>query len=296
MKPVPFQYFAPREVDEALERLAEFGDEAKLLAGGQSLVPAMNFRLVRPGAVVDLNRVLALSYLEADASGLRIGAMARQRTLERAAEVRRGWPLLAEAIGYVGHPAIRNQGTVGGSLAHADPAAELPAVMRALDATFVVRDRSGQREVAAADFFISYLTTCLTPTELLVEIRVPRLPARTGWAFHEVSRRHGDFALVGVGALLTLAEDGVIAHARLAFTGAGPAPIRATQAEQSLVGQPAGEEAFRAAAAAAALVLDPVSDIHASADYRREVGAALARRALAQAAGRSANGSAHASD
>jgi carbon-monoxide dehydrogenase medium subunit len=262
------------------------GDEAKALAGGQSLVPLMNFRLARPARLVDLNLIAELSYLRVEQDVLRIGAMTRQRELERAPLVADGWPLLQEATAYIGHAQIRNRGTVGGSLAHADPAAELPAVMAALDAELVVRGRRGERTLRSDEFFLGYLSTALAADELLVEIRVPALPPRTGWAFVEVSRRHGDFALVGVAALLTLGEDGTIREARLAFSGAAPTPLRAARAEALLVGERPAEPLFREAGLLASPDLEPESDLHASADYRREVGGALARRALVRAAAR----------
>jgi carbon-monoxide dehydrogenase medium subunit len=286
MKPAAFEYHDPRTTDEALALLAEYGDEAKALAGGQSLVPLMNFRLARPARLVDLNLIAELSYLRVEQGALCIGAMARQRELERAPLVAEGWPLLAEATRYIGHAQIRNRGTVGGSLAHADPAAELPAVMAALDAELVIQGRDSARTVRSEEFFLSYLTTALTPDELLVETRVPALPPRTGWAFVEVSRRHGDFALVGVAALLTVDAGGTIGAARLAFTGAAPTPLRAARAEALLVGERPAEPLFREAGLVASADLEPEDDLHASADYRREVGGVLARRALVQAAAR----------
>lgn len=286
MKPAAFAYHDPTTTDEALALLAQFGDEAKPLAGGQSLVPLMNFRLARPAHVIDLNGVAALSYLQVEDGMLRIGAMTRQRAVERSPVVAAGWPLLQAATAYIGHVPIRNRGTVGGSLAHADPAAELPATMAALEAEFVVCSTRGERRLRSKEFFLGYLTTALAPDELLVEVRVPPCPPATSWAFVEVSRRHGDFALVGVAALLTLDATGVIGEARLAFTGAAPTPLRARRAEAWLRGQAPTEAAFREAARLAAQELEPESDLHASADYRREVGGVLARRALAQAAAR----------
>src|SRR5881628_249850 len=203
MKPAAFDYFTPVTVDEAVALLAEHGGEAKPLAGGQSLIPAMNFRLARPAALVDLNRIPELSYVRAEPDGgaLVIGAMTRQRALERSDVVRRAAPLMAEAMPYVAHPQIRNRGTVGGSVAHADPAAELPAVTLALEARFRARSRSGERTIPAAEFFKGLLETALEPDELLVEIAIPHSPARSGYAFAEVARRHGDYALVGVAAV-----------------------------------------------------------------------------------------------
>ncbi len=286
MKPASFAYHEPTTVEEVLQLLAELGDEAKPLAGGQSLVPMMNFRLARPAHLIDLNRVGELSYVREEPDGtLRIGAMVRQRLVERSPLVRERWPLLHEAVGLIGHVHIRNRGTVGGSLAHADPAAELPATMLALDAEVVIRRLGGERTVPADEFFISYFTTAVEPDELLGEVRLAPPPLRTGWAYQELTRRHGDFALVGVAARLTL-DDGVVSTARLAFAGAGPTPLRARRAETLLVGERPDERIFREAGAQAAEELEPDSDIHADAGYRREVASVLARRALAAALAR----------
>jgi CO/xanthine dehydrogenase FAD-binding subunit len=285
MKPAAFEYHRPTEMPEALRLLTELGDEAKLLAGGQSLVPLMNFRLARPAHLIDLNRVAGLGYVRVEQGSLRIGAMTRQRQVERA-DLAAGWPLLTEAIRLIGHTQIRNRGTIGGSLAHADPAAELPAVMTALDASFLLRSSHGERFLRGSDFFLSAYTTALEPDELLVEVQLPPVPARTGMAFQEISNRHGDFALVGVGAKLTLDDASSIAGAALAFTGAGESPIRSAKAESALIGQRPTAELFREAAALAATELDPVTDVHATAEYRTKVGAVIARRALEQAAQR----------
>jgi CO/xanthine dehydrogenase FAD-binding subunit len=292
MKPAIFDYLDPTSLDEALGHLARLGDDGKVLAGGQSLVPLMNFRLARPAVIVDLNRVAELSYLRTEGDHLAIGAMARQRSLERSPEVRERWPILVEAADQIGHVQIRNRGTVGGSLAHADPAAELPAAMAVLEAELVIRSERGQRTLRSDEFFLSYLTTALEPGELLTEIRVPSLPAGTGWCFLEISRRHGDFAIVGVAALLGLDSDGRCARARIALTGVGPTPVRALEAEQLLVGREPTVETFREAGAVAARDLETESDLHASAEYRQEVAAVLVRRALVKAserAGRAAS-------
>ncbi len=287
MKPAVFEYHAPVTIDEALELLAQLGEDAKPLAGGQSLVPMMNFRLARPPSLVDLNRITELDHVSVEQDGvLRIGSMTRQRALERSGVVASLWPLIAEAIGHIGHVQIRNRGTIGGSLTHADPAAELPAVMVALNAELEVRSRSGQRKLKAGEFFIGHYATALDPTELLVGVRVPPLPPRTGWAFQEVSRRHGDFALAGVVCLLGVDVRGSINRARLAFVGLGPTPIRSTAAEAGLIGQSPGEQLFTEAAATAVRDLDPDSDVHATAAYRRHLGGVLARRGLVQAASR----------
>jgi CO/xanthine dehydrogenase FAD-binding subunit len=284
MKPASFAYYDPTTTDEAASLLARFGDQARPLAGGQSLVPLMNFRLLRPAHVIDLNGVIELSYLRVENDELRIGATTRQRELERSPEVANRWPLLRDATAFIGHIQIRNRGTVGGSLAHAFPSAELPIAMVTLGASMVLRAQRLQRTVAAADFFLSYMTTALRPDELLIEVKVPALEANTGWSYQEVSRRHGDFALAGAAALMKLDGGGNINDARLTLTGA--TPIRAEKAEASLLGQKPSEPLFREAAERATEGLEQDSDIHASAEYRRSACAVLARRALTQAAQR----------
>ena len=286
MKPASFTYYDPTTIEDALRLLAEFGDQARPLAGGQSLVPLMNFRLVRPAHLIDLNRVHALRFIEADDRLLRIGAMTRQREVERSDIVARFCPLLREAAALIGHVQIRNRGTIGGSLAHAFPSAELPVAMVALDASFVLRSTSGQRTVRAGDFFLSYMTTVLDPGEILAEIQVPALPANTGSSYQEVSRRHGDFALAGAAALLTLDASGKINRVRLTLTGA--TPIRAETVGTALLGQKPSDTLFRDAARRATENLEQDSDLHATAEYRRSACAALAYRALAQAARRAA--------
>lgn len=284
MKPAPFEYYDPTTIAEATSLLAQFGDRARPLAGGQSLVPLMNFRLLKPSHLVDLNGVTELGYLKINDGELRIGAMTRQRQLERSAAVGESWPLLRDATSFIGHVQIRSCGTVGGSLAHAYPSAELPVAMVALGASFVLRKNNGQRVVRAEELIVSYLTTVLQPDELLVEIRVPALPPKTGWSFQEVSRRHGDFALAGVAALLTLDSGGAIANARLAFTG--PTPISGAKAEGLLLAQRPSDALFREAARRATEDMEQDSDIHASADYRRHTCKVLARRAMEEAARR----------
>jgi len=286
MKPAAFDYFTPATVDEALALLAEHGGDAKPLAGGQSLIPAMNFRLARPAALVDLNRIAELAYVRAGGkdAGLVIGAMARQRAVERSDVVARAAPLVAEAMPSIAHPQIRNRGTVGGSIAHADPAAELPAVMLALEARFRAQSATGERSIPVAEFFKGMLETALAPGELLVEIAVPALPARTGTAFLEMARRHGDYALVGVAAVVTLETKGRCHTARIACFSVGDGPVLLAEAASVLAGQTPSEELLRAAGdAAATRDVDPPSDIHASAAYRRQLVAVLTRRALARA-------------
>jgi CO/xanthine dehydrogenase FAD-binding subunit len=284
LKPAAFDYYKPKTLAEALSLLAQFGDGAKPLAGGQSLVPMMNMRLARPAQLIDLNGLRELDYLKVENHELRIGAMTRQRGLERSPIVAAGWPLLREAIHYVGHVQIRNRGTVGGSLVHAYPSAELPVAMTALEASMVLRDLQGARTVPASKFFIDAMTTSLKTAELLVEIRVPQVAPRTGWSFQEISRRHGDFALMGVAGLLTLRGDGTIERARLVFCGA--TPHNAAKVEPHLAGKRPETGLLGDAAKLAAAELEPESDIHASAEYRKEVAKVLARRALEQAAAR----------
>src|SRR5216117_3344270 len=284
MKPAPFDYFTPATVHEALALLAEHGDEAKPLAGGQSLIPAMNFRLARPAVLVDLNGISALAYVRAESGGVAVGAMTRQRTVERSDVVARAAPLLAEAMPSIAHPQIRNRGTVGGSIAHADPSAELPAVTLALDARFRAKSSTGERSIPAADFFKGMLETALAPGELLIEIALPPLPARSGTAFLEVARRHGDYALVGVAGLVTLDPRGRCQSARIACLSVGDGPVLLSEAGKMLADQSPSEELLRAAAdAAATRDIDPPSDIHASAAYRRQLARVLTRRALARA-------------
>jgi aerobic carbon-monoxide dehydrogenase medium subunit len=291
VKPAPFRYYDPRSVEEALELLAELGDEAKVLAGGQSLVPMMNLRLARPACLIDLNRIAALDYLRDGEETLVIGAMTRQRTVETSEFVEAKNPLLVEATGHIGHPTIRNRGTIGGSLAHADPAAEWPALAMALDATLVLRSAQAERQVAARDFFVGPLTTCLEPTELLAEVRVPHLARGAGWSFLELSRRFGDFALVGVAAWVRT-DGSVCVDAGIALTGVGGGPVRARRAEEILRGERLGEPLFEHAARAVREEIEPDSDLHASADYRRTVAQVLTRRALAVAQKRLGGGAA----
>ncbi len=287
MKPPRFRYFTPQSVEEALTLLAEHADEARVLAGGQSLIPLMNMRLAHPNVLVDINGISELAYVKAWDGGLAIGTLTRDATLIDDTMVAERLPLLREAARYIGHPAIRNRSTVGGSVAHADPAAELPAVMVALNAEFEARSRSGNRTIPAQDFFKGYLSTDLKEGELLTELRVPGLPSRAGSAFIEFARREGDYALAGVAAVIVLDEDGIIADARLGLCSVGPAPVRAQAAEAMLHGQRPGNEAWAAAAAAVVSTLDnPLSDIHGSADYRRHLAGVLTKQALASAAER----------
>jgi CO/xanthine dehydrogenase FAD-binding subunit len=287
MKPPRFRYFAPKSVGEALALLAEHAAEARVLAGGQSLVPLMNMRLVHPDVLIDINGISELAFIEASNGGLAIGALTRDATLAGDNTISENLSVLTEAAHFVGHPAIRNRSTIGGSIAHADPAAELPAVIVALNAEIVARSRSGSRTIAAQDFFKGYLTTDLKDSEMLTEVRIPGLPPRSGSAFVEFARREGDYALAGVAAVITLDENGTIAGARLGLCSVGPVPVRPQAAEDLLRGQRPGDEAWAAVATAVRSVLDkPLSDIHGSADYRRHLAGVLTRQALAAAAER----------
>jgi CO/xanthine dehydrogenase FAD-binding subunit len=285
MKPAPFEYHRPASVEEALGLLAEHGYDAKLLAGGQSLVPAMNFRLSTPAVLIDLNRIPGLDAIgEMDGGGTRIGAMVRQRAAERSPIVAARAPLIAETLPYVAHAQIRNRGTIGGSIAHADPAGEMPAVMMALGARFHLRGPNGARIVEPPDFFTGLFGTALEPDEMLVEVEIPAAAPRTGWAFDEVSRRHGDYALAGVCAMVTLDDDGRCRAARIALLSVGEGPVLAAEAAATVIGQPPTEEVIRAAAEAAARRdIDPPGDIHASPDYRRQLVDVLVRRVLPRA-------------
>jgi carbon-monoxide dehydrogenase medium subunit len=286
VRPAPFEYFAPRTVEDALDLLARHGGDAKLLAGGQSLVPMMNMRLVRPGVVVDLNRIPALGDVSEASGRLRLGALVRQHTLERDARIAGAVPLLAEAAPLIGHLQTRARGTVGGSLVHADPAAELPACMIALDAVFRLRSARAERACRAQDFFRGLLATALEPDELLAEIEVPGAPApRTGHGFDEVARRHGDFALAGACAVLGLDASGVCRHARLVIFGVGDGPHLA-RATAGLVGERPSAARLAEVGRAGAGEIDARGDLHATAEYRRRVAAGLAARVLGGAAAR----------
>jgi carbon-monoxide dehydrogenase medium subunit len=283
VKSAPFQYHAPSTADEAIALLSEHGDDAKVLAGGQSLLPLLALRLARPSVLVDVGRVAELRGIDANGS-LRVGAMTTQRIAERSDAVREHCPLLHRALPLIAHRAIRTRGTIGGSLAHADPAAELPAVALALDADLVVRGPSGERTVGAAGFFEGYLTTTLAADELLVEIRIPPMAAGSTSTFVEISRRHGDFALAGCAAAVAFGSDGTIADARLAFTGVDAVPVRATAAEALLRGNPPGDDLFADAGAAVSAAVEPSNDIHATGAYRKHIAGVLTRRALTEMA------------
>jgi aerobic carbon-monoxide dehydrogenase medium subunit len=283
MKLPPFDYEAPTTVSEAVELLAEHQDEASVLAGGQSLIPLLALRLAHPAVLIDINGIAELSGVSATNGTVSIGATTREYAAEESGAVAGAVPLLAAALPFIGHEAIRSRGTIGGSLAHADPAAELPAVARALDAEFVVRSQSGERVIPAADWFEGYLTTSRRPDELLVEVRFPATGPDTGTSFQEVARRHGDFAVVALAASLRF-SDGAISDARLAFAGLSDVPVRAGYAEDLLVGERPSATLFDEAARLATEDADPPADLHGSSDYRKKVAAALVRRGLRAAA------------
>jgi CO/xanthine dehydrogenase FAD-binding subunit len=289
MKPAAFEYDAPDRLEDALELLAEPDEEVKVLAGGQSLVPLLNLRLARPDRLVDINRIERLAYVRSCIQGLCIGALARHTELEHSEVAAAQAPLLVEAVRYVGHAQIRNRGTVGGSVAHADPAGELPVALTALGARYHVRSRRGSRSIEGANFHVGPLTTALAPDELLVEIEVPAQPAAAGSAFLEYARRDGDFALAGAAVLLELEQDGRSCCAcRIALLGAGPTPVLAEDAASSLLGQPVDADSAADAGDIAARTASPIDDIHGSAEYRRGLIGEIVKRAILIAAARTA--------
>ena len=285
MKPAPFEYHAPDSLDEALDLLRRHGDEARPLAGGQSLIPAMNFRLAQPAILVDLERIPGLAHITPAEGGLRIGAMTRQRAVEINPLVPKVSPLLEETLPHIAHPQIRNRGTFGGSIAHADPAAELPAILLALDARVHLRSASGERSLPATEFYTGLFETALQEGELLVDVEIPPPPERTGWAFLEMARRHGDYALVGVAVRLGLDSQGRCQEARVAFLSVGEGPVLAHSAAEGLLGQPmdvaSAPQIFADAAHTAGQEdIDPPGDLHATPAYRRHLAEVLSRRAL----------------
>ena len=289
MKPAPFAYHVPSALTEALAVLDELGEEGRVLAGGQSLVPLMNFRLAQPTHLVDINRLDELDYIRRDDGVLAIGARARQSALERSQEARGVAPLLVEAVAQVAHPPIRHRGTVCGSVAHADPAAELPAALLALDAEVVASSRQGERRIPIHEFISGPFTTTLAPGELVREVRVPVSGAGSGYAFAEFSPRHGDFAVSGAAVLLQL-EGGRVERASVALCGVAGMPVRAAGAEQSLRGARGSEEELEAAAAAAVEGLTPSADLHGGSAYRRRIARVCVRRAINLAFSRARGG------
>jgi CO/xanthine dehydrogenase FAD-binding subunit len=286
VKPPLFDYESPREVDRALALLGEHGEDGKVLAGGQSLVPLLNFRLARPEMLIDINELQELAYLRREGGVLRIGALTRHAHAERSPLVREHWPLLAESLGWVGHPQIRNRGTIGGSAAHSDPAAELPVVLSALDARFHVRSTRGTRTLDREAMFLGQLETGLEPDELLCEIEVAAMAPGSGHAFEEFARRHGDYGLGGAAVILEPGPAGTCARARIAMLGAGSTPLRADAAERALVGQIVTADVAAAAGAEAIRDIRPTGDIHGGSAYRRELIGTLVERAVLRAAER----------
>src|SRR5258707_2859084 len=289
MKPAPFEYIIARSLDQALAAKSEYGDEARFLAGGQSLVPTMNFRLSQPAVLIDINPLDELSGVR-DGDGIRIGAMTRYRTLERDPVIAATQSIMLDALPHIAHPQIRNPGTLGGNLAHADPASELPAIVLALEGTLKVRSRTNDRSIPAREFFVGALETALRPDEMLVEIVLPHHQSRTGACFMEVARRRGDFAMAGVAAIVTLGDDGLCRYVRLAFCGVADRPWHADDAARSLIGIAATESAFTQAAELAMGAMDPSGNVHASGGYQRHLAGVLTRRALAVAVTRAQQG------
>lgn len=290
MKPPPVKYQRAENREEAIALLQEHGDEAKLLAGGQSLLPLMSFRLAQPGVLIDLNRASDLDHIGEDDGHVVIGSMTRQRTVETSALIRDNVPVVSEALSHVGHVTIRNRGTIGGSLAHADPAAELPVALLALDGEVVVDGPIGERRVKGDDFFVGALTTALSPDELLTAVRIPRPAVDAGAGIAELARRHGDFAIVVAIAVVHLDRDGTYDSAAIAVGGAQSVPTRLPDAESVLIGAEPASSAIDAAADAAARAVSPVDDIHAPAEYRRDMTRVFVKRALSQATERAKDG------
>jgi CO/xanthine dehydrogenase FAD-binding subunit len=281
MKPARFDYHAPQSLDEATSLLAQHGGDARVLAGGQSLMPMMAMRLARPPVVVDINKLASLEHITtADGGGLNIGALTRQRTVELSDVVQQRFPMASAMVPHIGHFQIRNRGTVGGSIAHADPSAEWPAFAIASDAQIVVQSSAGSREVAAEEFFITYFTTAVETGEMVTEVRLPGSSGGWGWGFEEVCRRHGDFAMTGAMTRVHLDANGACDDSRIVIFGVGGTPVRVGSAEDALRGSNGDMASLEQVAAAVSDALDPDSDIHASALYRKEVSGVMARRAL----------------
>lgn len=295
MKPPPFKYLSPRSLEEAKQHVAQYGDEAKLLAGGQSLIPAMNFRVVQPTVLIDLNGIEALRYIRGNGNGtVAIGAMTLQRSIEHDAQVRERSPLLHKCMPHIAHPQIRNRGTLGGSLAHADPAAELPVVAIACGARMQAQSTDGDRWLEADDFFEGMFMTRLQPTEILTEVAFPAVSNRTGSSFMEASRRRGDYAMMGVAVQVGIDQRGACREARLVYLNAGDGPIKADRAAELLRGQQPEQELFQAAAQlAAAEEIDPLGNLHAGIEYQRHLAKVLTERALAEAFESATNSAEH---
>ena len=284
MKPAPFEYHVPDSLEQALDLMSQYADEAKILAGGQSLVPAMNFRVVQPSMLIDLNRVSELGLIREEGEVIRIGAMARERHLEFDSSIAKHIPLLTEATPFIAHPQIRNRGTIGGSIVNADPAAELPVLMLTLDARLKAQNISGERWIDAHDFFAGMFTTALAPDEILVEIELPYMPPHTGWSFMEVAPRTGDYALMGVAALVTLDENGKCKKAKLVYLNAGDGPVDAKESAKLLEGETLNDALIESAAAMASQKeINPFGNVHTSIDFQRHLANVLTKNALKQA-------------
>ena len=279
MKPASFDYIVAESIDMAVASLKEAGADAKIIAGGQSLVPMLNFRLLRPSVLVDINRIAGLAFIEETDKDIRVGALTRHHQLETSPVIARQLPVLSCAMTHVAHLAIRNRGTIGGSLAHADPAAELPMMALLLDAELRIASAAGERSVAARDFFLGALTVDLAAGEIITEVVLPKLPPRTGWGFEEVARRHGDFALAAVAATLTV-SGGAIEQARIALTGVGSKALRAHEAEGLLTGHALDPDLTHRVIDTVRATIEPETDLHASSDYRRHLAGVLTGRAL----------------
>jgi CO/xanthine dehydrogenase FAD-binding subunit len=291
MKPAPFKYIAATSLEHALALKAEHGDDAKFLAGGQSLMPTMNFRLAQPAILIDINRIDGMAGIrKGDAGSSHIGALTRYRALERDVAFASVYPLIAEALPHIAHPQIRNRGTIGGNLSHADPASELPAIAMALRARFHVQAAKKERWIDASDFFIGALTTDLQPDEMLVEIELPPAKSRSGCCFMEIARRRGDFAIVGASGMIALDERGQCSDVRLVFCGVGETPVDASSAADSLIGHKLTEQAGRDVATSVQAMIEPGGSIHATADYQRHIAGVLTERTLATAYRRARDG------
>jgi carbon-monoxide dehydrogenase medium subunit len=290
MKPAPFNYIAAASLEQALALKAQHGDDAKFLAGGQSLIPALNFRLARPAVLIDINGVDDLAGIRSTDGAASVGPLTRYRAMQRDRVFARAFPLIDEALPHIAHPQIRNRGTIGGNLSHADPASELPAIAVALGARFRIKAAKHERWVAARDFFIGALTTDLQPEEMLVELELPMPKPRSGSCFMEVARRRGDFAIAGVAAMVSLNDEDKCSAVRLAFCGVGATPVDASSAADVLIGNKVTEDALREVAASVQAVIDPGGSVQASADYQRHIAGVLAERALQTACGRSRDG------
>jgi aerobic carbon-monoxide dehydrogenase medium subunit len=290
MKPAPFKYIAATSLAHALALKATHGDDAKFLAGGQSLIPAMNFRLARPAILIDINGIEDLAGIRSSGAATRVGPLTRYRALERDAALTRAFPLIGEALPHIAHPQIRNRGTIGGNLSHADPASELPAIALALGARFRVQAAKQERWIETADFFAGALTTDLQPDEMLVEVELPWPKPHTGSCFMEIARRRGDFAIAGVAAMVTLGSENECTHVRLAFCGVGETPVDASSAADSLIGHVPTEGGIRDVAASVQKMIEPGGNVHATAAYQRHIAGVLAERALQAAHQRASDG------